>query len=166
MSSTADGDWICVRTQPRRETWAKQNIEQRHGLAVILPLLREQVAKGQHIVRPLFPSYLFTCIRNQQWYFLFSTFGVLGPLIRGESPEWIPPKVIDGLQKHLDKDGCYEAPRFRKGQALSIKRGPFQGLVGVYEGMSPNERCCVLLDLMGREVKANLSLRDVVAQAA
>lgn len=167
MSSTAEGgDWICVRTQPRREKWAKENIE-RHGLPVLLPMLREEQPHKEPVLRPLFPSYLFTLIQGQ-WYFLFSTFGVLTPVMRDGAPEVVPFKVIKHLQAHLDKAHCIKAPRlgYRKGQRLHVKRGPFEGLVGCYDGMSPQQRVLVLLELFGRQVRASVSVRDVAPLAA
>jgi transcriptional antiterminator RfaH len=167
MSSALGTNWICVRTQPRREQWAKINIE-RTGLKVVLPMLREKIL-GVERTRPLFPSYLFTQILRGQWYFLFSTFGVSGPIMRGgEHPEVVPTPVVEDLLHHLDAQGCYRTVRrlaYRRGQKLDIKHGPFRGLVGTYDGMSPQERVRVLLDLFGRSVVASVSVEDVSVQA-
>jgi transcription antitermination factor NusG len=47
-------------------------------------------------------------------------------------------------------------PRFRRGDYVRIRRGPFANRVGLFAGMKPRERVAVLLTLLGGSRRVEL----------
>lgn len=147
--------WIVVRTQSRKEAWAKQNIE-RQNAECYVPRLSETEA--------MFPGYIFARTETGIWRFLQGTYGVMSIVMQGDGPAPLDPAEI-ALLRSLEREGFVELPEwhyaqdalFRAGDSVRVSEGPFIGLKGVVEGMSPHERVYVLLDMLGRKTPVELS---------
>jgi transcriptional antiterminator RfaH len=106
----------------------------------------------------LFPSYLFvfSCEINLRW--LCSTVAVVAPVRMGTELAIVSDGLIDALRQR-EIDGVVQldsAPRFVPGQRVRVTDGPFRSLSGLYEGMHPGERVCVLISILGRETRVVL----------
>jgi transcriptional antiterminator RfaH len=76
--------------------------------------------------------------------------------------------VLDSLRACEDAAGYFSVasqPRFVVGEAVRIVAGAFADAIGRFHGMTDDERVVVLLDLLGRQVKARLPLEAVTAAA-
>jgi transcriptional antiterminator RfaH len=154
--------WIVVRTQPRREAWAQENIEAQ-GCITYCP--RE--IKENHRTSPLFVGYIFCQIKDA-WWFLKNTFGVLYPIMSGEMPAVIPDEQIEALRKRESRDGYIRLPkpdRFSIGQRIRVSEGPLTGLHGIYQGQPQSDRARVLFELMGRKTATIIDQRLLQAAA-
>jgi transcriptional antiterminator RfaH len=158
--------WIVARTQSQRENFAAERcIEQ--GFTIFLPKIQETSSRELHrlaIARPLFPTYLFIQI-EQRWRPLLSTFGIRSVIMRGESPDIVPPGVIEQLRRRQDTDGFIELPKRPRGDRIRIRRGPFAGHEGLVAGMSAHESVRVLLGVLGGQTTVIVAERDVVDAA-
>jgi transcriptional antiterminator RfaH len=146
-------NWIVCRTHAMRENYAAENAT-RQGYEVYLPrmLQRIKVPSPRFVGRPVFPSYLFVRWR-QHWGSLLSTFGISYVIRNGDSAGTISDKTIRQLREREDERGFIELPKLEPGMRLAIKSGAFSGQVGLYQGMAPNERQRVLLDILGRKAE-------------
>jgi transcriptional antiterminator RfaH len=155
--------WILVTTQQGKERLAVQNIS-RQGYDLYLPMMREWVMRqGQKIevARPLFPRYVFVFIR-QQWSNLTGTYGVAGLVMDGKAPRYVPERIIKGLREREDESGfvLLEDPDgLRAGQKVRIDSGVLQGQIGIYQGMSGDERAIVLFNILGGERRLPVSAK-------
>ena len=73
--------------------------------------------------------------------------------------------ILDALRQREDENGFIKLERrpFRLGEELRVLDGAFTGTLGLFEGISDNERITILLDLLGRKVRVNLDAESVVA---
>ena len=153
------GYWLVVRTKGRREGWAANNVE-KLGFKTYLPLiLVDERAES------LFPNYLFVYTPNRQWRVLLSAFGVTSVVLQGGLPAKMEHIDIGRMREREDGDGFVRLPaaletnpRPRKGDAVRVKDGPFEGQEGVCEGVRGNDRAAVLLQFLGGKVP--VLLRD------
>ncbi len=118
------------------------------------------------VVRPLFPRYLFIAYDEgaTRWRPIRSTVGISHLITAGEKPMRVPPWVIDELRTREDGDGLYAgaaAESLRKGDSVEIVHGPFFDQRGVFDGLGEAQRVAVLLDIMGRQVKASVPLEAI-----
>lgn len=156
--------WIAIKTAPRREKWAKENVEE-SGNRTFLPMFREaEYEKPQ----TLFPSYLFVLIKNEQWYHLKTVMGVSSIVMSGENPAKVPDREMHYLLGSVNDKGLIELPQLdamglQMGQAINVDEGPFQSFVGVYDGMTGPQRIRVLVDWLGRKTPLDLDVRQVSA---
>lgn len=147
--------WLVAHTKPQQERWAADNVH-RQGFDYYLPMT---LAKKNPRKPPspvcLFPRYLFVRT-NGAWRSLLSTFGVTGVIMTGERPSILPEEVVERLKARQGSDGLVYLPttpaeRFKHGERLRINEGPMIGYRGIYEGMSTQKRCQILLDFLGRK---------------
>lgn len=69
----------------------------------------------------------------------------------------MPQPVIDAIRGREDELGFVRLipqPRFATGDKICVNEGALYGCCGLYEGMGSRERVAVLLDLLGRKVRA------------
>lgn len=146
--------WCLVQTKPRQENYAQLNVE-RQGLKTYLPMFlpdRLPVHGKKPKPEPLFRSYLFVEI-VEQWHFLKNTFGVARPVLWQGLPAIVPISVIENLRARESNSGLVKLPksRFEENQAVRVRAGVatkpaiyFKDAIGLYQGMSNEQRCKVL----------------------
>lgn len=162
--------WYVVRTHVHAENKAMLHLS-RQGFRTYLPryLKRRRHARRTEIVSaPLFPSYLFVAIdvARQRWRCIQSTFGVVGLIFNGDGPAAISSSVVDELKaQECDKGFIRLTPKrmFKPGDRVRIEDSAFASCVGLFDGMTGEERVNVLLDLLGRKVRVTLDADFVSA---
>ena len=167
--------WYCARTKPRAEYWARTNLWER-GLEVYLPQylkLRRHARQENWQPTPLFPSYLF--VRSDLSIFgsrgiLFSP-GVHSMVSFGSKPTVVPKGVISELQSYENDKGMIDidfglgpSSRFKEGDKVRIKTGPFLGQVGILQCVEDKQRVMILLSFLGRTVKSCVSANLVTKE--
>ena len=120
-------------------------------------------AEFETVAAPLFPRYLFVSVdtANQRWHAIRSTIGITRLVTRGNLPADVPPSIIEGLKRREDANGLIpleQRPRFASGDKIRVRDGAFCDALGLFEGMSGQERVAILLDLLGRKVRVVLDM--------
>lgn len=138
--------WFLAFCLPQRELEAEKRVRQQ-GFAPYLP----KTCERGHL-RPLFPRYLFV-ESDGRWRFLNSTIGISHAVMRGSEPAVVSDAVIREIKKRENEEGIIElsSKRFKLGQSLTLRRGPFAHRLVIYKGQSQRERHRVLLQMLGRD---------------
>lgn len=160
--------WFVVQTHARGEEKAAFNLR-RQGFEAYAPKIlkrRSHARKVEMVNAPLFPRYLFVKINTAtaRWQAIRSTFGVSSLVCFGDAPASVPKDFIETLMNSEDEKGCISLRRrseFKKGQGVEIINGPMAEMVAVFEHMDDKDRVVVLLDMLGRQVRALVPLRDI-----
>ena len=156
---TTRPSWYVVFTRPNGEETAAQHLE-RQGFATYLPrrwAMRRHARRQERVARPLFPRYLFVSfdLGTQRWRSVQSTVGVSHLVCRGDSPTPVPDEVVEQFIAQQDETGCVVfASSFRPGDRVRIRCGAFADLVGLFEEITDTQRVTLLLNLLGRQVRA------------
>ena len=162
--------WYAAYTQPHAEAKALDHL-QRQGYSIYLPRYRRWVRHARKralVSRPLFPRYLFVGLDRltQRWRPIRSTAGVLGLVNGGEEPVAVAPEIIDALRRR-EGEGVFDvlspAQQLRAGDRVRVTQGPFEDFVGRLMGVADHERVYILLDLLGRAVRAEVAATAVEA---
>jgi transcriptional antiterminator RfaH len=162
--------WYVAQTHPRAEAKAAAHLE-RQGFPTYLPRYlkrRRHARRVDTVAMPLFPRYLFVAVdmATQRWRSIRSTIGVMQLVCNGEEPAAISNRIIEGLKSREGRLGFVQLdqrPMFRPGDKLRVIDGVFCDSLGLFEGMSDNERVTILLDLLGRKVRVMLDAELVTA---
>ena len=155
-------DWYVVRSKPRREQFAQDQLVRR-GVDTFLPRILE-CPRGHDdpVVGPLFPGYLFARIDlfTQHNSVIWAP-GVRGFVAFGDVPAPVDPAVIEFLQARCGAEGVVRVvPSFHDGDVVRVTRGPLGGLVGVVQGQSSGrERVRVLMELLRRRTQVSVPMR-------
>ena len=171
MSGASSGAWVAVMTHPNCEMKAVYHLA-RQGYDVYLPRYLKRVTharRSQMLPRPLFPRYLFLRLaESDAWRPVYSTVGVSGLVSAGDRPARVPLCVVDEIRAREDMDGyvCLNRGRsFRPGEAVRVEIGGDSELAGIFESCDDGERVTVLLNLLGRQVRARMPLEAIRASA-
>lgn len=162
--------WYAVYTQPHAETKALEHIL-RQGYSAYLPRYRAQISharRRQTVLRPLFPRYLFAGIDRaaMPWRPILSTFGVTDIVRAGDEPAPVPAEIVTAIRER-EEAGAFDRldPRrsLRLGQLVRVTAGALQDMVGRLVELRDQDRVVVLLELLGRAVRAQLCTEAVEA---
>lgn len=162
--------WFVIRTRPKSEHLAAQNLRQVIGLSdVFCPRIRFEKAtvRGKvWFIEALFPGYCFARfdlaadLRN-----VTSATGVTGVLRFGGDFAQITEELVGQLQEEFGKDGQNPrtlAPEIGVGSEVLITSGAMRGLhTLVTKVLSGGERVRVLLEWLGQEREVDVSLHDL-----
>lgn len=164
--------WCAVLTQARGEDKASFHLR-RQGYSVFLPRYlkrRRHARRVDWVPAPLFPRYVFVAIEPgvTGWRAIRSTVGVADLVCFGGGPAAVPPAVIAEIAARQDERGLVAVnpvEGLRPGDRVQVVAGPFSDVEGLFQCAGDDERVTILLDLMGRQVKARLPLEAVSACA-
>jgi transcriptional antiterminator RfaH len=166
LSDVAAHPWLVVNTHPHCEVRAAANLQRQH-FDTYCPMVRKRRSHARRVddvLRPLFPSYLF--VRQgglqQRWQPMLSTYGVRTLVRCGEEPSLIDGGFIEALRAR-EVDGAVVRPEvpYRNGQTVRMAGGAFDGILATILAVDEQDRLVVLLDLMGRGVRARVESRAV-----
>ena len=161
--------WYTARTQPRSEFAAAAELE-RDGFEVYLPKIKAIHPRAGHLETSLFPGYLFLrCDReSQDWPTFHQAHHVAGWVNFGGEVPWLPDETVDALKERSDsinQDGGLWH-RFEAGEKVQVVSGNLEGIAEVLESAkSPDASVQVLLQFMGRTVRAKIPWKDLRAVA-
>ena len=162
--------WYAVYTQPHAETKAFDQLL-RQGYSAYLPRYRTQVSHARRrlaVQRPLFPRYLFAGIdrASMPWRPILSTFGVTDVVRAGDEPAPVPAEIVAAIRMR-EEAGDFDRldPRvsLRLGELVRVTAGALEDIVGRLVELRDQDRVVVLLDLLGRTVRAQLRVEAVKA---
>lgn len=146
--------WYLLHCKARQEARAKLHVENQ-GYTTCLPTITvEKIIRGkrQIVEEALFPSYLFIEIDMESANFnaIRSTRGVNGFVRFGGVPTKVPEAVVAQFQA-LEASPKTPKAQFEEGATVEITDGPFAGLSAVYKLRKGEDRCLVLLEMMGKQ---------------
>jgi transcriptional antiterminator RfaH len=161
--------WYAVHTRPHAETKALENLL-RQGYAAYLPRYRTEIRharRRQTVLRPLFPRYLFAGIDRtaMRWRPILSTVGVSDLVRSGDEPLPVAPEIVEALQAQ-EGAGAFDGlsrrtPRL--GDLVRISAGALEDMIGRLIELRDQDRVVVLLELLGRKVRAQIQAASVEA---
>lgn len=155
--------WYLVHTKPRQERTALENLE-RQGYQCYLPTLRQERLRGGAVNMadaPLFPRYLFIRLGQgesaQSWAPIRSTKGVSRLVSFGSEPAKVADELIEAL--HAQEAFAQISPTrlFEPGERVRLNEAPFTGIEGVYEMADGERRVMVLIELLSKQVRVQVS---------
>ena len=162
--------WCVVYTQPRGETKALEHLS-RQGYCAYLPRYRTLVSHARRrrvVLRPLFPRYLFAGVDHpsMRWRPILSTLGVADVVRAGDEPVPVPSEVVAAIRER-ERAGNFDRLNhqhsLRPGEFVRVTTGAFEDMVGRLIDLRAQDRVVVLLELLGRAVRAQLLAEAVEA---
>lgn len=158
--------WAVAMTKSCSENITQFNLN-RQEFETYLPKYLIKVGK-EFKIKILFPRYIFVKIKLQ-WHSINGTRGIIRLIMNETKPAQISERIIHDLKSREDSKGMIvlpSAPKFTSGQAVRVVKGPLEGYIGLYEGMRPNERIRVLIQMLGQTVPIELDEKDLMAVAS
>ncbi|MEM6889907.1 MAG: transcriptional activator RfaH [Pseudomonadota bacterium] len=159
--------WYIAQLKPGGFERAKTNLH-RQGFASFMPLRANSARRNGKIRQfqaALFPGYLFVQVLpdQQNWRAINSTYGISRLVsLSGGHPTKVPEELMSALFARTDNQGLLSAPDdLMPGQTVRIIAGPFAQSIAEISALKPNDRVGLLMELMGRSVRTEVSARHV-----
>jgi len=160
--------WRAVYCKPREERRALLHLLNQ-DFEAFLPRLRSRRRRGARDlerVEPMFPRYLFLKLSSahQDWGPIRSTRGVVGLVRFGDQVPVVPDALVERLRALEDESGLIDLNRCqppRENEIVEITAGPLAGLRGLFEAETGQQRAMVLLEILNRQHRVQLPLRDL-----
>ncbi|HEX8456608.1 MAG TPA: transcription termination/antitermination NusG family protein [Pyrinomonadaceae bacterium] len=160
--------WYVVRTKPKRENDAANNLTA-WKVEVFNPKIIERrvnqfTNQPTYLSKPLFPGYIFARFEvDRMLHKICFTRGVSNVVCFGNVPCPINDEVIRLIQSHVDEDGFVKiGTKLKPGDKVSIRSGPFKGLIGVLEReMKDSERLMLLMNTINYQGRIIIGREDL-----
>ena len=166
MSDCAPLSWLVVNSHPNQERLALEHLH-RQSFEPYCPMVGRLVRharKTEIKARPLFPGYLFVRLdpTNGRWRAILSTIGVRQLVRFGDQLGRLDNGLLEALRQS-EVDGLIVTPaaRYVPGQAVEIKIPAFAGIVGEILAIDEACRMTVLIEMMQRSVKLQVTAEQV-----
>jgi len=149
-------NWYAIHTHPYQEERTNGNL-QSLGLETLSPKLyvnkyNEFTGQPSRIVKPLFPTYIFTRFRFNQWYHRIKfTRGVHSLVCFNGQPVPLDEEIVTLVRSRIGNDGFVKTMQdLKAGDEVVITEGRFQKLRGIFERELPDtKRVRILLKAIG-----------------
>jgi transcriptional antiterminator RfaH len=151
--------WYVIYTHPKQEDRVVTNLG-----ALDVETLNPKIRKPRcnpftgaqdYIIRPLYPRYVFARFDLKKMiHKIRFTRGIHNVISLSGSPTVVDQRIIDIIRSRIEQDGVVNVgKKFKHGDELIIKEGPFKNLVGSFEQqMSDPSRIMVLLSTIDYQV--------------
>jgi transcription termination/antitermination protein NusG len=180
------GNWFVVQALSGHENKVKENFERQLSLEqnnipiyeVLIPVEKvSEVKQGEKITssRKFFPGYVLlrmdlydaeNNIRDDVWYFVRETQGVIGFIGGGVSRRPLPLSAteVDNLMMQVQerKDSVVPKINFEQGETVRVKDGAFENFEGLVEEIDHDKgKVKVSVSIFGRSTPVELEFWQV-----
>jgi len=162
--------WYAVHTLPFNEARAEHHLANQYFSTFMPKRLKtvRHARKSITLEAPFFPRYVFVVLDlgRDPWRKVNSTFGVSRLVMCADEPQAVPRGVVEALITSTDERGILRlGERLKVGGLVRLMAGPFAEQLGLLEYLDDGGRVRVLLDLLGRQVRATTTATNCLPLA-
>lgn len=172
MEEISKKEWFTIKTQPLKETLAQLQY-QRQGYEVWFPRIRRTVRHARRIkkvLKSLFPGYIFLHLGpdERNWTSIAGTIGATGPVRFGDYYPPVPEWLIKELKGREAEEGFITMPHeeslgIKPGDRITVSGDNDTEIMGIFQSLKGADRALILLDILKREVPAEVPLASIKA---
>ena len=159
-----EAKWYVIKTKPREEYRALENLERQHFSCYLPELDVERLNRQCKLVRkePLFPSYLFISLNNldDNWYPIRSTRGVSHIVRFNEHPVPMRDELVDSIRNRIAIERP-KVPYLQPGERVRIVDGSFSHLEAIFVANDGEERVMLLMNILHSEQTLSFPVTSV-----
>lgn len=158
--------WYLIQTKPNAHLVASKHLVQQN-FEVFVPLILKTSKRASKFIDnavPLFPSYVFigTKLDPVPWKSINATRGVYKAVTLDGTYRPLRREIIDELKIRCDAGSIIrKRSEILLGDNVRIEKGPFADFVCKVEEIEDNQRIWVLLEIMKRKTRTQVSLNDL-----
>jgi transcriptional antiterminator NusG len=156
--------WYALYTRSRHEKVVDGELHGR-GVESYLPLhrvLSQWKDRRQWVTKPLFPSYLFARLPQQDLWWVRDVRGVVCAVGNEDGPTPVAAEQVESVRRMLEE--CEVAdpwPYMQEGTRVRVVSGPLIGMEGFIVERRKQCRLVVSVDLLGRSVATEIEAGSV-----
>lgn len=159
-------NWLAAYTRARHETAVARQLEAKE-VSHLLPTYVQASQwsdRVQRVLTPLFPSYVFVNVNDEERVRVLQTAGVVNFVSMAGRPSALREEEVAILRQCVARPRQFEPhPFLHVGQRVRVKQGPFAGWEGVLAFKKNSARLVVSIEQIMRSVAVDLAGADVEA---
>ena len=154
--------WFAIYTKPRNEKKIAEMLNEK-GIEQYLPLkksVKQWSDRRKMVDEPMFSSYIFVCIRENEHLSVLQTPGVIRFVSFERKKVPVRNVQIEAIRKY-EKTGeefIRNQEEFKPGKKVRVIRGDLKGLEGRLTEISGKQRVKVELDAIGQSIFIKLPM--------
>jgi len=156
--------WLAAYTRARHECTVARQLEHKH-VEFLLPTytqLSRWSDRVKRVLAPLFPSYVFVHVTNDERVRVLQTAGVVSVVSVAGKPAPLRDDEVEMLRACMARPNDVEPyPFLRVGQRVRVKHGPFAGWEGILACKKNATRLVVSIERIMQSVAVNLDGAEV-----
>ncbi len=156
--------WLAAYTRSRHEQQVARQLGQK-GLEYMLPTYERLIRWSDRIRRvqmPLFPSYIFVHICEDERRTLLETMGIVQLVSVAGRPALLADEEVERLRSCMSGSADVEPhPYLRIGHRVRVKHGPFAGWEGTLLEKQNSRRLVVNIEQIMKSIAVNIHSADV-----
>jgi transcriptional antiterminator RfaH len=142
--------WFAIYTRPRWEKKVADILEEKcieHYLPLVKTLKRWSDRK-KWVQEPLFKSYLFVHVNNQEYLRAIQTPGAVKYITFERKAVAIPPVQIQAIRTFIDsgEELVTDSPEMKIGDRVRVTRGSLAGLEGTLVEFQNKHRVRIMIE--------------------
>ncbi len=146
----AEKKWYAIYTKPRWEKKVAAGLDEK-GIENYLPLvktLKFWSDRKKWVQEPLFRSYIFVLISEDQYLSSLQTPGVVKYVTFEKKKVSIPPVQIEAVRQFIEsgEELLADLPEMHLGDRVTVTRGPLKGLEGTLVEFHQKQRVRIMIE--------------------
>jgi transcriptional antiterminator RfaH len=161
-------DWYLATSKPRQESRAVENLLNQ-GITAYSPQLNvEKIRAGKKVIvsEAMFSGYVFIQLSPEDglWHKVKSTRGIRDWVRFSTNLAKLPCNLVEQLIKQDNLDSKVMVKKiYTPGELVRVLSGPFEGLKGIYQAGSGEERAMILIDFLGSSNRVSLENNQITS---
>jgi len=142
-------NWFAIYTKPKAEDSTTQLLNNA-GIETLTPKIKTRKylrKKYTEVIEQLFPCYIFAFFDIERHGHMIKYTRGVRYIVGKEHPLIVHQEIIDAIRERMEGGIVKQVTeRFRRGEKVLIKEGPFKDFYGIFErDVSGRERALILL---------------------
>jgi len=154
--------WFILKYKYNQHEIALRNLE-RQNFKTFFPCEMSSSSKAKKR-RPLFPGYMFIYLNleTSPWSKVNRTLGVSYLIQFSGTPPELPEKLVFEIMEYCDsKNKLSTGCNLEIGKKVKFVSGAFRNQIAAIEKIEADKRIWVIMDLMGRQTRLQVSSTSV-----
>lgn len=156
QKSDAQKTWYAIYTKSRNEKKVNARLAEA-GIETFLPLLKilkQWSDRKKWVEEPLFRSYLFVRISQDEYYKVLSIIGVVKYITFEGKAVPVPNQQILAIKQFLnnEEDQMISTESFKIGDQVEIFRGALKGLLGNLVDLQGKQKVRIEIESIGQSI--------------
>ena len=158
----SDKKWYAIYTKPRWEKKVAERLDEK-AIENYLPLIKTLKLwsdRKKWVQEPLFRSYIFVRISENQYLSSLQTPGVVKYVTFERKRASIPPLQIEAIKQFIEsgEDLLSDSPEMHVGDRVVVARGPLKGLEGTLVEFHQKHRVRIMIEGIQQSLHIKVSL--------
>ena len=159
--------WFAIYVKSRSEKKVHEQLDD-IGIESFLPLItrvKQWSDRKKKVEEPLFRSYLFVHISDNEYYNVLNITGVVKFICFERKPVEIPKNQIIAIKEYINDTDLHDVnyEDFKEGELVRVKSGQMKDLVGRFVKINGKHRVIIDIEAVGQSLAINIARSNVEA---